>query len=161
MQPHSMCTLALANYAWNSINPRLPEACSARIEYKDKNGLYKSNGYKLYGIRLNSDNTELTVSIVRDGGGLSCTMHARRSSTSEGSSVTMTHETQHVSGLREIFNLYKSGIKSGRHENSQKYGDFNGDIRPHNYKDLRLECKIKKDNGSMATSSYGLTLYGL
>ena len=160
MQPHSMCTVALTNYIWNSSHGNVPKEAKARIEYRNRDGSYKTNAYRLFDIRVNKDNTELTVSIIRDGGGLSCTMHARRSSTSEGSLITMTHETQHISGLREEFNLYKSGIKNGRHVNSRAYGPFQGDVQRHNLETLTLVCSIKKDSG-FVSSTYQLELSGV
>lgn len=160
MQPHSMCTVALTNYIWNGTHGRVPKEAKARIEYRDKYGAYKTNAYRLFDIKVNKDNTELIVSIIRDGGGLSCTMHARRSSTTEGSLITMTHETQHVSGLREEYNLYKSGIKNGRHVNSKAYGPFEGEVSRHNLEILTMTCSIKKDFG-FVSSTYQLELTGV
>jgi len=141
MQPHSMCLVALTNYYWNN-RFQLPSECRARIEYRDKDGLFRTNIYRLYSITGNPSKTELSATMLRDGGGLSCTMHARRTSSSEGSLVRMTHDTIHVSGLEEEYKLWSTGVKNGRHTNSQRYGEFSGDINPNIPTFIRLNCEL-------------------
>lgn len=158
MQPHSMCTVALANFVWNQHNHPIPELCTARVEYRDRYGKYKTNVYRLYNIIVHPDMTYIRVSILRDGGGLACTMHARRPSHSEGNRVTQEHDTQHIHGLREEYYLYKSSVKSGRHVNSGRYRNFEGDLRKEDRKKMSLYCEIKREDGSFFYSKYELQL---
>lgn len=141
MQPHSMATLALVNYCWN-FHLTIPTECRARVEYRNARGEFRTNIYRLYNIKSNFAKTDLEVTILRDGGGLSCTMHARRMSNSEGSLVKMTHDTIHISGLEEEFKLWSTGIRNGRHHGSQRYGAFEGDVNKNIPTFLRLQCEL-------------------
>jgi len=158
MQPHSMCTLALVNYIWNSYRTDVPIRATARVEYQNRYGRYVSNIYRLFDIQISDDNRHLSVSTIRDGGGLSCTMDARRPSASEGSRVTMTHRTQHRAGLREEFSLYRTGIRNGKHFNSEVYGDFSGSVNPSNVEHIRLQCHLKNKFGQYVPVNYDLSL---
>lgn len=154
MQPHSMCAVALAGYVWNRPEPKKIKSCSMEVEYKS-NGLYKKNIYRLSNISISSDDREMDVHIIRDGGGISCTMNIRRSSKSEGSQVTMTHGQIHVAGLREVYNLYKNNISGGMHYNSQRYKGFKGTISASREK-VVLDCEVIQKNGSVAEVKYEL-----
>ncbi|MCA9369437.1 MAG: hypothetical protein H6773_03855 [Pseudomonadales bacterium] len=155
MQPHSMAALALAGHLWNSYVPPKIAKCVMRVEFR-KHGEYVSNMYDMLDITESSDRRELKVRIMRSGGGLSCTVVIRRNSLEEGSEVTMTHETIHVSGLREVFNLYKMKIVSGRHYNSMKYRNFAGDFVSDDRKVLNFVCEVKDSRGNFYAVPYRL-----
>lgn len=156
MQPHSMCAVALAGYVWNRPEPKHVTSCVMGVEYK-RDGTYRKNIYRLSNILTSPDNREMRVHIVRDGGGISCEITLRRSSTQEGSEVTMTHGQIHVSGLREVYNLYKNKVSSGMHYNSERYRNFKGDVSS-NRKKMQLWCEVKNRYGNFITVLYELEL---
>lgn len=155
MQPHSMAAVALAGYMWNSHSNPVVSKCVMRVEYR-RDGDYVSHSYDLTNVQESSDKRELKVSIMRSGGGLACTINLRRSSLQEGCEITMTHETIHVSGLREVFNLYKMRIANGMHYNSQRYRAFEGDYQSSDRKKLTLTCEVKTRHGNFVPVRYEL-----
>jgi hypothetical protein len=155
MQPHSMCVVALSGLIWNSPKPIKVLKAGMAVEYR-KRGAYIRYYYDLTNIEETPDRLNLKVTVMRSGGGLSCTVNARRTSREEGSEITMTHETIHVNGLREIFRLYRFRISGGRHENSERYGRYEGDFQSDDYKKLNLRCEVKLDDGSFVTEPYDL-----
>ena len=156
MQPHSMCAVALAGYMWNRVEPVKVTNCSMEVEYTVR-GRYKKNVYRLSNIAVSSDNREISFSVIRDGGGLACVIDIRRSSFSEGFEVTMTHRTTHISGLREVYNLYKNRVSGGFNYNSRKYGGFKGTLSS-DRKTVELECEVRRDNGSLYPVKYTLKI---
>lgn len=154
MQPHSMCAVALAGYMWNRPETKKINECSMEVEYR-KDGQYKKNVYRLSRITLSPDDREINVHILRDGGGISCTITIRRSSVVEGSQVTMTHSQNHVAGLREVYNLYKHNVASGFNYNSERYKAFRGTISSDREK-VVLDCEVKRSNGLYAVVNYEL-----
>ena len=155
MQPHSMCALALAGYVWNCYDSSAISKCVMRVEYR-RDGEYVSHSYDLTNVRESNDRRELKVQIMRSGGGLSCVMNIRRSSTQEGSEITMTHETIHISGLREVFNLYKMRISNGMHYNSARYRAYGGEFQTSDRKKLDFTCEVKTSSGSFVPVRYML-----
>jgi hypothetical protein len=79
---------------------------------------------------------------------------ARRKSVEEGSEITMTHETIHVSGLREVFNLYKLKVANGLSYNSEKYKAFAGEFQTDDYKKLDLNCEVKQRDDKFIMVKY-------
>lgn len=157
MQPHSMCAAALVGYIWNSHdNPKISK-CVMSVEYRNRFGEYKNNSYDLTDVEQSSDGRELKIRIMRSGGGLACKVVARRSSTSEGSKIAMTHETIHVSGLREEFKLYSMDVSEGMHYNSMRYRRFAGHFGAAR-ESLNLVCEIKRDDDSYYSAAYKLTM---
>jgi len=150
-----MCALALAGFIWNSYSNPVVSKCVMRVEYR-RDGLYVSHSYDLTDIVESSDKRELKVSIMRSGGGLSCVMHLRRSSTQEGSEITRTHESIRVSGLREVFNLYKMKISNGMHYNSMKYRSYGGEYESDDRKKLSFTCEVKNTNENFVPVRYVL-----
>ena len=150
-----MCALALAGYIWNSYENPVVSKCVMRVEYR-RDGNYVSHSYDLTNIQESSDKRELKVSIMRSGGGLSCVMNIRRSSLEEGSEITMTHETNHVSGLREVFNLYKMRISNGMHYNSMRYRAYSGEFQSSDRKKLDFTCEVKTKSGTFIPVRYQL-----
>jgi hypothetical protein len=148
MQPHSMCIVALVNYCWNCRRP-LPSRCKVRISYRNSRGDSKLNIYRLSDIKENAEKKELQATVIRDGGGLSCTVYASRSSSDNSSTITLKHDTNHLSGLREEFKLGSSSINSGKNENSKRYGSFSGSFNPNIPERLTLNCEIKNDSSSV------------
>lgn len=157
MQPHSMCAVALVGYIWNSHKEMNISKCVMSVEYRNRFGDYKSNSYDLSDIEESSDRRELKIRIMRSGGGLACKVIARRSSTSEGAKITMTHETIHVSGLREEFKLYAKDVSEGMHYNSQRYRRFVGHFGS-GRESLNLVCEIKRDDDTYYSSAYKLNI---
>lgn len=145
MQPHSMCVVSLVGLLWNSIDRKKVSRCEMRVEYT-KRGSYAFHSYELSNIYESPDRRELRVSVMRAGGGLSCTVNARRTSLEEGAQVTMTHDTIHVAGLREVFNLYRLKVSSGQSQNSRLYKGFGGEFQTDDYKKLDLYCEVLNDN---------------
>ena len=157
MQPHSMCVVALANVVWNSgkMITHLSSA-SMNVSYENSERRTRNMKYDLSQFQLSSDRREFSVSVMRGGGGLACTVTAR---TNADGHVVMTHSNQHVSGLREEFNLYKDAVKSGRHYNSMKYKDFSGTIS--NERSMKLTCEIKVDKNKYISVPYELSVTSL
>jgi hypothetical protein len=160
MQPHSMAVLALAGFIWNRPRRYSINKAVMRVEYL-KNGKYASNIYELTDIEESEDQRELVVRTMRGGGGLSCTMDVRRSSAQEGAEVTMTHRTIHVSGLREVFKLYKTKIVAGMHYNSRRYRNFKGEYMTPDRKKLRMYCEVKRSDGYFTEIPYDLEVMQL
>lgn len=142
MQPHSMCVVSLVGLMWNAYNPRKVNSCQLRVEYT-KQGSYAFHEYSLSNITESADQRELSVNIMRSSGGLSCKVTARRSSLQEGSEITLSHDTIHVAGLREVFNMYRFRIANGMSYNSMLYKGFSGDFQTDDYKKLVLSCEVK------------------
>lgn len=145
MQPHSMCVVSLVGLMWNSLSPKQVSRCEMRVEYT-KRGSYAFHSYELSNIYESPDRRELRVSVMRAGGGLACTVNVRRSSLQEGCEVTMTHDTIHVSGLREVFHLYRLKASGGMSYNSRLYKGFAGEFQTDDYKKLDLVCEVLNDN---------------
>lgn len=157
MQPHSMCAAALAGFMWNRPESLNVKKCNMSVEYR-KSGEYKMNTYELSDIRESADKREITVFVMRGGGGIACQVAIRRNSAQEGSEVTMTHGQIHVSGLREVFNLYNKRIVSGMHYNSERYRNFAGEFRDSGRKKLWLRCEVKSSYGSFYDVDYELEM---
>lgn len=153
MQPHSMCAVALANYVWNSFEKIKVSSCAMNIEYLNRYGENQLKKYRLSNFAESSDRREFTVYIIRDGGGISCSITVRRNTTQEGAEVEMTHSQIHVSGLREVYRLMKEEITNGRHYNSLIYKDFKGEQTSSDRRKLRLwtDVKQKKDDRFVRT----------
>lgn len=129
MQPHSMCALAVAGYVWNRPTPidqkyLRKKFNDVEIEFTNHEGKTRKMYYNLEITKRKADETELDIKAVKSSGDLACTLEIRRGSSAESSRVTVVHQTQHVSGLKEIYNLYKDYTTGGHHENSTKYGKF-------------------------------------
>lgn len=157
MQPHSMCAVALAGFMWNRPVKVPLTSVAMKVEYTYQ-GVYKYNHYTLSDITESTDQRELSVRIMRSSGDISCTVRLRRSSAQEGSEVTMTHDQNHVSGLREVYNLYKEKVANGMHYNSMKYRDFRGEFTDSSRKKLRLVCAVKQSDGSFRDVPYELEM---
>ena len=145
MQPHSMCAVALANYMWNKYAPTGVNSMVMRIDYQLK-GRYKTNIYRLGYIEENANRTEIKFYVIRDGGGISCQITMTRPSPIEGARVTMTHSQNHISGLREEFNLRPNCVYQGQHFNSLKYRNFAGSSTHPERKKFILESEINRGN---------------
>lgn len=157
MQPHSMCTVGLCNYVWNYYKP-VENEYRMSVEYRSEYGV-KVLYYRLFNVKVSEDGTELSVAIQRDGGGLACVVHARRASRTEGAEVTMTHETQHVAGLREVYNLYKGQVLNGMHYNSKKYRGFRGQLASKSDpKHFQLTTDLVRADGSTSVGQYDLRI---
>lgn len=154
MQPHSMCAVALAHYFWNSPEKVTVDRCRMRVEYRDHNDRTRNLYYLITNVSEDKDGRRFSMNIVRDGGGIDCTITVSRNSTSEGAEVTMTHYPEHHAGLTEIFSLYKKQIRSGRHRNSKKYKNFEGSAPRLDH--VKLYCDLLRPNGSTTTSEYTL-----
>ncbi len=103
---------------------------------------------------------QLSVSIVRSGGGLSCRVTSKLE-TSER--VEMTHGTQHVAGLTEIFTLRKKEIIGGYHKNSKRYRTFRSTgVKTDSIGEetkIELECEVESAKGNdFYKVDYELTL---
>lgn len=123
-----MAAMSLASYLWNKASRSEVKKAEVEVEYRNRYGDYKHNIYQLEVTKRSSDDRELQIYVIRAGGGIACTLTIRRSSTSEGGHVTMTHSQSHVSGLREEFVLMKKAIREGMHYNSGLYKAYSGDI---------------------------------
>lgn len=133
-----MAMLALSYYTWiQGMNLR---SCRLRVSYRNFHGS-KNNYYDLR--EIDHSGKTLSASIVRSGGGLACTMTARLDSSDR---VEMTHGTQHVAGLTEIFTLRKDEIVGGHHRNSLMYRSFAGRVKADGTK-IELVCEIKDKSG--------------
>ncbi|MFZ1721552.1 MAG: hypothetical protein WAU07_03530, partial [Microgenomates group bacterium] len=75
----------------------------------------------------------------------------------EGAEVTQTHSTQHVSGLREVYNLYRGTVSGGMHYNSVKYKSFHGEA-PYKSdpKQLHLYSDVRRKDGGFSPVLYEL-----
>jgi hypothetical protein len=156
MQPHSMCAVALAHYIWNNPDSVTVKDCAMRVEYRDHHDHFRNLYYRISNVRQEKDDREFKMDIVRDGGGVNCVMIISRNSTTEGAEVTIKHDPEHISGLVEIFNLYKNKVSSGRHRNSRKYAGFEGHMK---YLDrMTMYCDLVRSNGSTTTSTYNLEI---
>lgn len=157
MQPHSMCALAFAKFYWNQYDPIIIKGdVKMRVEYQLGTGEYKTNEYRLSNIQESSNQLELKVYVIRSSGGISCEITIRRNSRSEGAELTMTHSQQHVSGLREVYQLMKKRISDGRHYNSEKYGRYEGESD--DPKKLVLYCEVKNGRGDLIRIPYTLEI---
>lgn len=154
MQPHSMCALALSYYTW--INERQYSFCRMRVKYRNNKG-ERVMYYDLKEIEYKGK--QLSTSIVRSGGGLACRVTAKLESSER---VEMTHGTQHVAGLTEIFTLRKKEIIGGYHKNSMKYRNFSGTVKLDSIGEetkIELRCDIKSENSNeFYKVEYELTL---
>lgn len=142
MQPHSMCAVALSYYTW--INETKYSFCRMRVKYKSHKG-ERLMYYDLKDIQYRGN--QVSTSIVRSGGGLSCTITSKLESSER---VEMTHGTQHIAGLTEIFTLRKKEIIGGHHRNSLKYRNFSGYIKKDSLGDetkLELTCEVQSASG--------------
>lgn len=137
-----MAALAVISYVWNGHGPMHPKRAQVDVEYRNKHGLYRKLVYDVDIEELSAGSKDARV---RVGRGDSCKVIARRESTSEGSKITQQHETIHVQGLREEYHLWKKRIDQGRHYNSEKYGDFSGDISNADPKKLAFTSSILHD----------------
>jgi hypothetical protein len=158
MQPHSMCAVALVGFMWSTSTPVKVSSSGMRVVYT-KQGAYASHSYDLSNISESADRRELRVSIMRSGGGLACTVNVRRSSLEEGCEVTITHDTQHVAGLREVFNLYRVRVSNGMSYNSMLYKGFSGEFQTLDRVKLNLTCDVKRDDDSYASVGYEIERY--
>jgi hypothetical protein len=85
----------------------------------------------------------VSVSINRSGGGLACTVTAKLETDER---VEMTHGTQHVAGLTEIFTIRKKEVLGGFHRNSMKYRNFWGKVEADTR--VSLTCEVKNANNN-------------
>lgn len=159
MQPHSMCAVAVANYVWNAHEKITATNYEVKVEYIHRRGEFKTNIYRLSGFKEESDRKAFSVYIIRAGGGIACTIYARRNSTQEGSKIEMTHSQNHTSGLREEYELWKKNIKYGRHYNSSLYRDFEGESITDDRKRINFNCDVKQiDNKTFKKVNYEITI---
>ncbi len=161
MQPHSMCAVALANYMWNRPERRLVKSCYMDVEYYTTDGKYKLNKYDLTHIEESDDRRTLKVYIMRSGGGISCQITLMRSSVEEGGEITMTHSQNHVSGLREVYKLYKNKLQNGMHYNSERYRNFKGESYHPERKTFHLESEVRIKNDIFVWKTYDLRIISL
>lgn len=160
MQPHSMAMVSLIGLIWNSSTLKKVSKMDVKVEYR-RNGSYAFHDYVLSNVTESSDRREISASIMSTNSGLSCVMHARRSSLQEGCEVTMTHDTNHVSGLREVFNLYKLNVSNGMSYNSTIYRAFSGSFQTDDYKRIDLVADVKLKSGDFVSSPYQVERTGL
>lgn len=144
MQPHSMCALALSYYHW--INEKKYSSCTMRVKYNS----YKGEKVLYYDLKeIDYSPKQLSVAIVRSGGGLACRVTSKLV-TSER--VEMTHGTQHVAGLTEIFTIRKKEIIGGYHKNSKRYRTFRSiEIKKDSIGEetkIELECEVESARGN-------------
>lgn len=159
MQPHSMCAVALANFMWNRYSPTGLKSAIMNVEYYSTSGKYKLNKYDLNYIEESSDRKTLKVYVMRSGGGIACQITLTRPTVEEGAEITMQHSQIHISGLREIYKLYKNKIVQGRHRNSERYRNFAGQSYHPDRKTFRLYSEIKnKETGYFVPIQYDLTM---
>lgn len=152
-----MCAVAFAKFYWNQYDPIVVKGdVTMRVEYRIGTGEYKTNEYRLSNIQESSDQRELRIYIIRSSGGISCEITIRRNSLSEGAELTMIHSQQHVSGLREVYQLMKKRISGGRHYNSEKYGNYDGESD--DPKKLVLNCEVKNSKGGFVNIPYTLEI---
>lgn len=155
MQPHSQCAVALAGFIWNNRSDEKVVGADFKVWWQDLSGQYNQHVYNMKFISESDDKLSFSVMTQRDGGGTDpCTIQLWRKSPEEGSLITMYHQTNHVSGLREEFNLYRLAVSNGMHYNSQKYRAFHGGFRTDNWKDLDLISEIKRSDDTFAEVRY-------
>ncbi|NCN83047.1 MAG: hypothetical protein GW947_03705 [Candidatus Pacebacteria bacterium] len=162
MQPHSMCALAVAGYVWNRPAPIDPKYQRTKfnnveLEFTDHRDKTRKIYYNLEITKRKADEKELDIRAVKSSGDLACTLEIRRASNDEGSKVTVVHQTQHVSGLKEIYNLYKDYTTDGHHENSTKYGKFKAIFDSGNLDRTTCEVRtelVRKSDGWSRVVSY-------
>lgn len=160
MQPHSMAMVSLVGLLWNSSTPKKVSKMDVKVEYR-REGSYAFHDYVLTNVTESSDRREISASIMSTNSGLSCVMHARRSSLQEGCEITMTHDTIHVSGLREVFNLYKLNVASGMSYNSMVYKAFAGAFQTDDYKRIDLTAEVRLKSGDYVPVRYEVERTGL
>jgi len=152
MQPHSMCAVALSDYIWHW-DGATGKDYRVSVEYRRYDGTYRSLKYRCTPT-LSTDRRQLDVFVVRDGGGIACTVTLMKSG-SEGSEVTSRHSQQHVSGLREVYNLYRGKVKNGMHYNSLMYKRFEGElISRADPKKMRIVTEVLVDEYKFVPISY-------
>lgn len=160
MQPHSMAAMTFASYIWN--NEQSQEyryetivGGETEVEYRDKYGAFRDLFYRMEVVGRSSDDKELQIYVLRSGGGIACVVTVRRNSLQEGAHITMTHSQQHISGLREEFNLMKKSITQGMHYNSEKYKNYKGQILYEGKEvDLETDVVIDQRRGLFITLPY-------
>lgn len=147
MQPHSMCTLALANFVWNRPKDQQVLIGNSKINMKvdyislpgSPDERSRTLYYDLYNYEETTDRYEFKVNIVRASGGINCQMRVWRDSLGEPQTVKMTHGQQHAAGLMEEFRMYRRSLK-GHHHNSKRYTSFSGDIDRR--EEITLSCGV-------------------
>lgn len=155
MQPHSMAMVSLVGWIWNSSNLIRVSKMEVRVEYRHRlDASYAWHMYDVSNVIESSDRREISARILSTNSGLSCVMHARRSSLQEGAEVTMTHDTIHVSGLREVFNLYKLNVSNGMSYNSMVYKAFSGSFQTDDYKRMNLTADVRLKSGDYVPMNY-------
>src|SRR3989344_3252384 len=161
MQPHSMCAVALATYMWNRPEWLFLNNARTEIEYTISEGSQKIFRHLKYRLDVCSSDLDkkFTVYILRDGGGIACSITVWRDSSQEGSRVYQTHSQQHVAGLVEEYDLWKNKLVNGRHRNSLKYKKFAGEVLDSDRKKIRLISEIKHPDKDIYTPlSYAVEL---
>jgi hypothetical protein len=153
-----MCAVALSHHLWKHLDEKPESKYHISVEYRRGGGEFVTNHYDITDVRFSTDKLELKMSIMRGGGGLACTVQLRRKSKEEGSLVVMTHDTIHISGLREEWNDYDKKISNGMHYNSERYRSFAGDFKAEG-EELSLVCEVKFSNGSFYPVRYNLRRY--
>lgn len=138
-----MCVVALTAYLWNRpVRLNLKKAL-IYITYRNRYGEYKNNVYDTEIVSRSPDDCELKVYVIRSGGGISCTVTAKRNSTQEGSEVVFTdHSQHHLSGLRELYKLYKNRIAYGDNQGSKLYRRFEGETTDDTRRRYRMMCEV-------------------
>gem|GEM_PF-3689265 len=145
--------VSLVGLMWNSPQPLKVLKSEIKVEFR-KEDIFAWHSYDITNVTESSDRREVSASIMRSGGGLACVMHARRSSLEEGCEVTLTHDTNHVAGLREVYNLYRLKVQSGMSHNSEKYKGFTGEFLTDDYKRIDLTCEVKRSSGEFTPVKY-------
>jgi len=152
MQPHSMCAVALSNYIWYA-NGQAGVDYRVTVEFRRHDGTYRNLKYRCTP-SLSTDKSRLDIFIIRDGGGIACTITLDKRG-AEGSEVSSSHSQQHVSGLREVYNLYKGKVKNGMHYNSLMYKGFEGElITQADPKKMTMKTEVKVTQDRYATINY-------
>jgi len=159
MQPHAMCSLAIANWAWNSgANEnwrKIPKSCKAVIEFVNENGGYRKMYYDLDDIECNEKT--LKVRIMKSSGDLSCTVTAERT----GDKVVMNHGTQHAVNVYEEFKMSDTSIYQGNCVNSRRYAGFSGEVKKNYLTHLVMGIEIRLKTGGTKKIQYTIDLTGL
>jgi hypothetical protein len=143
-----MATLALVNYIWNPrTDPR--EAIRVKggecsVEYVNRYGETCTMYYQMKVNQHSPNRTNLKVWVNSVSGGWACILDMVRSSNSSDSEITVTHGTNHTSGLREKYRIWSSSIK-GRHENSIRYGAFESVSLSDDRRQLSFRAEVQSD----------------
>ncbi|PIY80983.1 MAG: hypothetical protein COY80_00230 [Candidatus Pacebacteria bacterium CG_4_10_14_0_8_um_filter_42_14] len=64
------------------------------------------------------------INVIREEGGINCTITIVRKSAIEGTRTIAEHSQQHRSGLRELSEMSNKRIEDGHHRNSLVYNRF-------------------------------------